>query len=341
MTDYIAEHGYLFLGSRLKRLAEQMQEDVSRVSDRAGLAIPPGKYPLLAILADHGPQSIGDLAHGLGLSQPATTRAIGKLVTSAFVQVDRSRADGRSRIASLTDLGARTIDRSRALVWPQVEAAVRQVVAPLSGSLLDQIDAIERAMADRSLAERAASLAAADLVPANDADVAGIVALMNRAYRGSGASSGWNTEAGYITGSRITEPLLRADIAEKPDASLLTWLDRSDGTLIGCVWLEPLGDGAWYLGSLTVDPQRQNGGFGHVLLASAEQWVRDHAGTRVRMTVVNIRGGLIAWYTRRGYVRTGETSPFPYGDDRFGTPQRDDLSFVVLEKDLASSPRPR
>ncbi len=31
---------------------------------------------------------------------------------------------------------------------------------------------------------------------------------------------------------------------------------------------------------------------------------------------------------------TGETIPFPYGDNRFGTPLRDDLAFVVLEKTL-------
>jgi hypothetical protein len=55
------------------------------------------------------------------------------------------------------------------------------------------------------------------------------------------------------------------------------------------------------------------------------------------MTVVNVREALIAWYRRRGYHETGETNPFPYGDDRFGTPQRDDLSFVVLEKDLILS----
>jgi hypothetical protein len=44
---------------------------------------------------------------------------------------------------------------------------------------------------------------------------------------------------------------------------------------------------------------------------------------------------LIAWYVRRGYRLTGETEPFPYGDNRFGTPLRDDLSFVVLQRDLA------
>jgi hypothetical protein len=52
------------------------------------------------------------------------------------------------------------------------------------------------------------------------------------------------------------------------------------------------------------------------------------------MSVVNVRDALIAWYVRRGYHKTGETEPFPYGDDRFGAPLRDDLSFLVLAKDL-------
>lgn len=50
------------------------------------------------------------------------------------------------------------------------------------------------------------------------------------------------------------------------------------------------------------------------------------------MTVVNVRDTLIAWYVRRGYRLTGEREPFPYGDNRFGTPLRQDLHFEVLEK---------
>jgi hypothetical protein len=50
--------------------------------------------------------------------------------------------------------------------------------------------------------------------------------------------------------------------------------------------------------------------------------------------VVSVRDALIAWYFRRGHCKTGETEPFPYGDDRFSAPLRDDLSFLVLEKDL-------
>jgi GNAT superfamily N-acetyltransferase len=174
-------------------------------------------------------------------------------------------------------------------------------------------------------------------VPVTDDDVPRIVALINRAYRGCGTSSGWSTEAGYLSGDRITEDLLRADLVAKPNASLLKWEDAQDGPLPGCVWLEPLDDDAWYLGLLAIDPKKQKGGLGKALLSSAERWVRKRGGRRVRMTVVNVREVLIAWYLRRGYHKTGETNPFPYGDDRFGKPLRDDLNFVVLEKNLALS----
>jgi len=55
----------------------------------------------------------------------------------------------------------------------------------------------------------------------------------------------------------------------------------------------------------------------------------------MRMSVIDARAELIAWYERRGYRRTGEHKPFPYGDLRFGIPKRDDLRFEWLVKELA------
>ena len=165
-------------------------------------------------------------------------------------------------------------------------------------------------------------------------DLPSIVQLMNHAYRGGGPVASWNSETGHIAGDRTSVALLEAEIAAKPDAELLVVRDDA-GAIYACVWLDPLGDGCCYLGSLAIDPARQNGGVGRRMLAACEDRARRRGGHTMRMTVVNVRETLIAWYLRRGYLLTGETAAFPYDDQRFGVPMRDDLHFVVLEKRLA------
>lgn len=170
--------------------------------------------------------------------------------------------------------------------------------------------------------------------PAETSDLPQIVALMNIAYRGTGAQAGWTSEESYIDGDRTTGAALTMQLATQPDGLFLVTPAERHTPIVGCVWLEPLAEKTWYLGSLTVDPTSQNSGLGRKLLESAEQWAIDRGALKMQMTVINIRDTLIAWYERRGYALTGEVRPFPYGDNRFGDPRRNDLAFVVLEKVL-------
>jgi ribosomal protein S18 acetylase RimI-like enzyme len=172
------------------------------------------------------------------------------------------------------------------------------------------------------------------LAHAVEADYAAIVDLANLAFRGVGPSASWNSEADFIEGQRLTESLLRQDLAVKPDALLLTYREDPKGELLGTVWLEPKQDGVWYLGLLTVRPDLQNRQLGRALLAAAEGFAKQRGARRIRMSVVNVRKTLIAWYERRGYFLMGEIQPFPYHDQRFGRPLRNDLHFVLLEKDI-------
>jgi ribosomal protein S18 acetylase RimI-like enzyme len=170
------------------------------------------------------------------------------------------------------------------------------------------------------------------MVPATDADIGDIVALVNSAYRGEGA--GWTNEVGLLAGPR-TDPATLAEALAAGNSTLLLMRDHEGAHLAGCVLLEPAGDTAtWHLGMLTVDPRRQAEGLGRTLLSKAEDYVREQGAACVQMTVIALRHGLIAWYERRGYRRTGKSEPFPYGDERVGVPLRDDLHFVVLEKFL-------
>ena len=169
---------------------------------------------------------------------------------------------------------------------------------------------------------------------ARESDYTEIIDLVNLAFRGTGHEASWNIEAGIIAGQRLTESLLREDLAATANAHFLIHREDADGSLLGTVWLEPKEEGVWYLGLLTVRPELQNRQLGRTLLAASEEFAKERGARRIRMTVVNLRETLIAWYLRRGYMLTGETKPYPYDDNRFGTPLRDDLHFVVLEKYL-------
>lgn len=170
--------------------------------------------------------------------------------------------------------------------------------------------------------------------PYEDHDLADIVALVNTSYRGELAAKGWTSESYLLGGQRTDEATLRADLAEKPGSTILTFRDAPEDKPHACAWLEPAGGEAWYVGMVTVSPLRQDGGLGRAMLEACEAYAKARGAQRMRMTVISVRDTLIAWYQRRGYQPTGETQPFPYGDERFGQPQRDDLAFVVLEKAL-------
>ncbi|WP_223538157.1 GNAT family N-acetyltransferase [Pseudomonas sp. GL-B-16] len=169
-----------------------------------------------------------------------------------------------------------------------------------------------------------------NLLPANAADILDVVSLLNRAYRGDGDEAGWTTEAGLISGDRISQETLRAEIAEKSHATLLVW--KQHEKVLGCVWVEPMNDHTWYLGSLAIDPQTQNAQFGRRLLSAAEHWCQARGAQAIHMTVLEARETLIAWYERRGYCKNGETEHFPYEDCRFGTPIKPGLRFAVMTK---------
>ena len=162
-------------------------------------------------------------------------------------------------------------------------------------------------------------------------DIGALVALVESAYRGEASRQGWTTEADLLDGQRIDAAGI-AEILARPLSEVV--LAERDGELVGCAHVARDHEHG-YFGMFAVRPALQGAGIGDRLLAECERIAREEFGcTRLRMTVISLREELIAWYERRGYRRTGEYQPFPYGNRRFGLPRRDDLRFEWLDKAL-------
>lgn len=163
------------------------------------------------------------------------------------------------------------------------------------------------------------------------ADAAAIAVLVNSAYRGDSSRAGWTTEADLLTGTRINAEevvqLIEADYS-------VVFLCSQNGEIVGCVHLEKTDDAA-YLGMFVVQPNLQGGGIGKLFMQAAEKEVQTLWGVKkMWMSVISVRAELIAYYERRGYVRTGRFKPFPSEiGEEFRLVQ--DLQFEEMEKQLS------
>jgi len=161
-------------------------------------------------------------------------------------------------------------------------------------------------------------------------DVPAVVTLVESAYRGQASRAGWTTEADLLVGQR-TDVAMVTELLRRPDSVVI--LARRDAALVGCCHAASLGSGTATFGMFAVAPSQQGTGIGQAILCEAERVALDRwQAARMQMTVLSLRHDLIAFYRRRGYLLTGAVEPFPYGDERYGLPLREDLEFAVLER---------
>lgn len=158
MVDVLQDLGELFLGSRLKRLAERLQGDAGRIIRAAGLPIQPAQFPLLAAVDRYGPLTVNTAVEALGVSQPVVTRTLAGLVEMGLLETVRDDADLRQKTIRLTSSGSALMARAKPILWPMVDGAVKQLCAPLEGDFMTQVAQMEAALDRQSLEARVQAL---------------------------------------------------------------------------------------------------------------------------------------------------------------------------------------
>jgi len=159
-------------------------------------------------------------------------------------------------------------------------------------------------------------------------DVEAIVKLVNMAYRGETSRAGWTTEADILDGLRTSVHGVEHLIASEDTIVLLC---LNDDELLGSICVEKENAIA-HIGMFVVNPTMQANGIGKRLLTEAENLARHMWGIeQFQMHVITIRHELIAFYERRGYMRTGIVSAFPVNPEVW-QPKLAGLQLETLEK---------
>ncbi|MBV7257076.1 bifunctional helix-turn-helix transcriptional regulator/GNAT family N-acetyltransferase [Pacificimonas sp. WHA3] len=320
-TDLLRDNEYLFLGSRLKRLAERMQADVVRIAEAAGLPLQPSQYPVLAAIDRHGPQTVGTLSAALGLSQPAITRIVSKLVKMDVLKRERG-ADRRQVTVSLTADGEKMLEQSKLAVWPPIEQAVRVLLDDLPGAFLTDIRSIEDRLTEKSLELRSREIA--------------FHGLSVRAYDAANARLFREINAEWIRDMYSLEQPDQ-DVLDDPDGKIIDpggdilFAEAEGLGIIGTCALRKTGEDQYELTKMGVLQKARGRKAGEFLLKAAIERARDMGAQRLYLLTNKKSAAAIHLYEKFGFRHDTEIM------EEFGkTYQRCDVAMLYCG-DLAET----
>ena len=153
MTSLIQAPGTVFFGTRLRRLSEALDREVQALYRAEGIVFSPRWFAVVMALARQGPQTVGELAGAIGITHAAISQVRGELIAEHLVLV---RADPKDRRRQVLDLSAEGRRRVAALqpFWQALAQATDALCAEEAPQFLAQLDALEAALSQRSLAAR-------------------------------------------------------------------------------------------------------------------------------------------------------------------------------------------
>lgn len=149
----IEELEELALATRLHRLADRLQQDVSRLYAEEGIAARARWFPVLMALSRKAPRSISDLARELGLTHTAINQIAAEMGRHALLHSRDDPRDRRQRLLSLSPAGRLAV-RELEPIWDEVRAATRLLVRESGHDLLAAVAAVEARLDASAMTER-------------------------------------------------------------------------------------------------------------------------------------------------------------------------------------------
>ncbi|HEX6865090.1 MAG TPA: MarR family winged helix-turn-helix transcriptional regulator [Thermoanaerobaculia bacterium] len=151
--DLFGDLGHLALASRLKRLGELLQTQVSAVYAEQAESFRARWFPVLIALHRTSPLSIVQLAATLGLTHTAIAQIAQEMEEQGLLGSQQDPKDGRRRLLVLTAEGEATIARLQPF-WEEVRAATAELVTESGHDLLAAVAAVEERLSVRPMDDR-------------------------------------------------------------------------------------------------------------------------------------------------------------------------------------------
>ena len=302
--DFYTRTGKMALGSRLRRLSEEMTEQAAGIYDLYQVDLQPKWFPVFYSLSPTQEKSITDIAKEIGHTHPSVSQIVREMAIKGYVVEKKGAADGRKNFVMLSPAGQQLREKMQPQlddVTSAIEKAMKETHHDLWKAigewefLLEQKSLLQRVGIEKKIRE-SARIQIVDFIPAYQA-----------AFRQ--LNEEWIT-----TWFRMEEGDYKA--LDHPREYILDkgghiFMALYKGEPVGTCSLIRMDDGSFELAKMGVSPKTQGLGIGSLLGRACIEKARALGARRVYLESNTRLKPAINLYHKLGFRKVaGPPSPY-------------------------------
>jgi DNA-binding MarR family transcriptional regulator/GNAT superfamily N-acetyltransferase len=303
--DLLEQLGVGALGSRLRRLSEQMTAQAADVYALYHIAFEPRWFPVFYAVGSQPGMHVGEIAERIGHTHASVSQVLKELTKHVLVRVERGETDMRRSVVTLTEEGAQ--------VWPALQQQAADVRQAMEGLLTETRHNLWQAMGEMEYALSRSSLANR-VKTVRDQRVAGEVHTL--AYEPKYQPDFKRLNVEWIERYfKLEEADLKA--LDRPDAYIIQrgghiLLAQYEGRIVGTCALIRMDANTYELAKMAVSPTAHGLGIGERLGRAAIYKAKELGARRLYLESNTKLVPAINLYHKLGFQKTVAGAPSPY-----------------------------
>ncbi|HEY4286124.1 MAG TPA: GNAT family N-acetyltransferase [Puia sp.] len=302
--DFYTRTGKMALGSRLRRLSEQMTEQAAGIYDLYQVDLQPKWFPVFYSLSPVEEKSITDIAREIGHTHPSVSQIVRELAVKGYVIEKKGEADGRKNFVLLSAKGQAMREKMQAQL-DDVTTAIEKAMKETHHDLWRAIGEWEFLLEQKSLQRRIQE--EKKIRESVQVQIMDYTPSMQPAFRA--LNEEWITK--YF---RMEESDYKA--LDHPREYILDkgghiFMALYKGEPVGACAIIPMDDGGFELAKMAVSPRAQGLGIGFLIGQACIDKARELGARRVYLESNTALKPAINLYHKLGFHKVaGPPSPY-------------------------------
>ena len=302
--DFYTRTGKMALGSRLRRLSEQMTEQAAAIYDLYQVDLQPRWFPVFYSLSPTEEKSITDISKEIGQTHPSVSQVVRELANKGYVIEKKGEADGRKNFVLLSPAGQAMREKMQAQL-DDVNTAIEKAMKETDHDLWRAIGEWEFLLEQKSLLRRVQE--EKKIRESGQVQIVDYKPSMQPAFRQ--LNEEWITK--YF---RMEESDYKA--LDHPQEYILDkgghiFMALYKGEAVGACAVIPMDDGGFELAKMAVSPRAQGLGIGFLIGQACIDKARQLGAHRVYLESNTALKPAINLYHKLGFRKVaGPPSPY-------------------------------